>query len=69
MKNPMRLPSIASGTGPWVLVITAGGMGKRVPVSKFRLQNRAGMGLQALKFRKDDDSLVALWWLPTKMKS
>jgi DNA gyrase subunit A len=46
--------------GPWVLVITAGGMGKRVPVSMFRLQNRAGMGLQALKFRLDDDSLVAL---------
>jgi DNA gyrase subunit A len=43
-----------------VLVITAGGMGKRVPVSMFRLQNRAGMGLQALKFRLDDDSLVAL---------
>jgi DNA gyrase subunit A len=54
--------------GPWVLVITAGGMGKRVPVSMFRLQNRAGMGLQALKFRLDDDSLVALWW-STKMKS
>ena len=46
--------------GPWVLVITAGGMGKRVPVAMFRLQNRAGMGLQALKFRLDDDSLVAL---------
>lgn len=46
--------------GPWVLVITAGGMGKRVPVSLFRLQNRAGMGLQALKFRIDQDSLVSL---------
>ena len=50
----------ANSSGPWVLVITAGGMGKRVPVSMFRLQNRAGMGLQALKFRLDDDSLVAL---------
>ncbi|MEM6519194.1 MAG: DNA gyrase subunit A [Cyanobacteria bacterium P01_C01_bin.70] len=46
--------------GPWVLLITAGGMGKRVPVSLFRLQNRAGMGLRALKFRLDDDSLVAV---------
>jgi DNA gyrase subunit A len=46
--------------GPWVLVITATGLGKRVPVSKFRLQNRAGMGLQAIKFRKRDDALVAL---------
>ena len=46
--------------GPWVLVITAAGLGKRVPVSKFRLQNRAGMGLQAMKFRMEDDTLVAL---------
>jgi len=46
--------------GPWVLVITAGGMGKRVPVSLFRLQNRAGMGLQALKFRIEEDTLVAV---------
>ncbi|MBD0266952.1 DNA topoisomerase (ATP-hydrolyzing) subunit A [Pseudanabaena sp. FACHB-2040] len=49
-----------NGEGPWVLVITAAGLGKRVPVSKFRLQNRAGMGLQAIKFRKRDDALVAL---------
>ena len=46
--------------GPWILVITAGGMGKRVPVALFRLQNRAGMGIQALKFRLEEDSLVAL---------
>ncbi len=46
--------------GPWILVITAGGMGKRVPIELFRLQNRAGMGLKALKFRLDDDSLVAV---------
>ncbi|WP_052050063.1 DNA gyrase subunit A [Leptolyngbya sp. KIOST-1] len=46
--------------GPWVLVITASGLGKRVPVAKFRLQNRAGMGLQSIKFRKRDDALAAL---------
>ena len=50
----------ANSQGPWILLITAGGMGKRVPVSLFRLQNRAGMGLKALKFRLDDDSLVAV---------
>ena len=50
----------ANSQGPWVLLITAGGMGKRVPVSLFRLQNRAGMGLKALKFRLEDDSLVAV---------
>jgi len=47
-------------SGPWVLVITASGLGKRVPVSKFRLQNRAGMGLMAIKFRREDDTLMAL---------
>lgn len=46
--------------GPWVLVITTGGLGKRVPVSQFRLQNRAGMGLRAIRFRKQDDQLAAL---------
>ncbi|MEL6601658.1 MAG: DNA gyrase subunit A [Cyanobacteria bacterium J06614_10] len=46
--------------GPWVLVVSAAGLGKRVPVAKFRLQNRAGMGLVAMKFRKDGDELVAL---------
>ncbi len=51
---------MTNSSGPWVLVITAGGMGKRVPVELFRLQKRAGMGLKALKFRLEDDTLVAL---------
>jgi DNA gyrase subunit A len=46
--------------GPWALVITNGGLGKRVPVTQFRLQNRAGMGLRAMKFRKSSDQLAAL---------
>ncbi|NJO80280.1 MAG: DNA topoisomerase (ATP-hydrolyzing) subunit A [Cyanobacteria bacterium RM1_2_2] len=46
--------------GPWALVITMGGLGKRVPVNQFRLQNRAGMGLRAMKFRKAGDRLAAL---------
>ncbi|NEP17163.1 MAG: DNA topoisomerase (ATP-hydrolyzing) subunit A [Leptolyngbya sp. SIO4C1] len=46
--------------GPWVLVITGAGLGKRVPVNNFRLQNRAGMGLVGMKFRKKKDELVAL---------
>lgn len=48
------------GEGPWVLVVTTGGLGKRVPVSQFRLQNRAGMGLVAIKFRQSKDKLAAL---------
>jgi DNA gyrase subunit A len=48
--------------GPWVLVITMGGYGKRVPVAQFRLQNRAGQGLTATKFknRKIKDQLATL---------
>lgn len=48
--------------GPWVLVITMGGYGKRVPVGQFRLQNRAGQGIMATKFknRKTKDQMATL---------
>jgi DNA gyrase subunit A len=49
-----------AGQGPWVLVVTMGGYGKRVPVKQFRLQNRAGMGILATKFRLPKDQLAAL---------
>jgi DNA gyrase subunit A len=50
----------AASEGPWVLVASASGLGKRVPVDQFRLQKRAGMGLRAIKFRRDGDALVGL---------
>ena len=46
--------------GPWALVASASGLGKRVPVTQFRLQKRAGMGLRAMKFRKEGDEMVGL---------
>ncbi|MFM2432719.1 MAG: hypothetical protein RLZZ511_3933 [Cyanobacteriota bacterium] len=46
--------------GPWMLVVTTGGFGKRVPVNMFRLQKRGGMGIIATKFRKKGDSLAGL---------
>jgi DNA gyrase subunit A len=49
-----------SSDGPWVLIASAFGLGKRVPVTQFRLQKRAGMGLRAIKFRIKDDALVCL---------
>ena len=49
-----------AAAGPWVLVASASGLGKRVPVTQFRLQKRAGMGLRAMKFRTDTDELVGL---------
>ncbi|MBD1863374.1 MULTISPECIES: DNA topoisomerase (ATP-hydrolyzing) subunit A [Trichocoleus] len=53
---------LAETQGPWVLVVTSSGYGKRVPVSQFRLQNRAGKGTIATKFksRRAGDKLVAL---------
>jgi DNA gyrase subunit A len=51
---------VAPSEGPWVLVASASGLGKRVPVQQFRLQKRAGMGLRAMKFRRDGDELVGL---------
>lgn len=50
----------SAGLGPWVLVVTMGGYGKRVPVNQFRLQNRAGMGILATKFRLPKDTIAAL---------
>ncbi|CCH67203.1 DNA gyrase subunit A [Richelia intracellularis HH01] len=51
-----------SNYGPWVLVITNGGYGKRVPMPHFRLQNRAGQGLMVTKFKnsKTKDKLASL---------
>jgi DNA gyrase subunit A len=48
--------------GPWVLAVTTAGYGKRVPVAQFCLQNRAGKGTIATKFKtkKTTDKLVAL---------
>ena len=46
--------------GPWLLAITNNGYGKRVPIGKFRLQNRAGMGVRAIKFKSKEDRLVAI---------
>ncbi|HEY9806784.1 MAG TPA: DNA gyrase C-terminal beta-propeller domain-containing protein, partial [Candidatus Obscuribacterales bacterium] len=53
---------LAETQGPWVLVVTSSGYGKRVPVAQFRLQNRAGKGTIATKFksRRSGDKLVAL---------
>ena len=51
---------VNSTEGPWVLIASAFGLGKRVPVTQFRLQKRAGMGLRAIKFRIKDDELVCL---------
>ena len=51
---------VPASEGPWVLVASASGLGKRVPVDQFRLQKRAGMGLRCMKFRRDGDVLVGL---------
>jgi DNA gyrase subunit A len=54
--------SSESSEVPAVLVITTNGYGKRVPVSQFRLQRRAGKGLTAIKFKskKAKDAVAAL---------
>lgn len=46
--------------GPWVLVVTERGYGKRVPVNQFRIQRRAGKGLRVTKFKTGQDRLSAL---------
>ncbi|ELR98265.1 DNA topoisomerase (ATP-hydrolyzing) subunit A [Gloeocapsa sp. PCC 73106] len=46
--------------GPWLLAITTGGYGKRVPVTAFRIQKRAGIGVKLIRFRKEKDKLAAI---------
>jgi DNA gyrase subunit A len=58
LENEELLPT-EGDRGPWLLAITAGGKGKRVPITQFRLQNRAGQGVKAIKFRAGD-KLAAL---------
>jgi DNA gyrase subunit A len=55
-----ELNESTANQGPWVLAITTGGYGKRVPVTLFRLQRRAGLGLRAIKFRTEQDQLIAI---------
>lgn len=55
-----NLTNDTSKEGPWALIITKAGFGKRVPVNLFRLQRRAGMGVKAIKFRKAKDELASL---------
>ncbi|AFY77128.1 MAG: DNA topoisomerase (ATP-hydrolyzing) subunit A [Hydrococcus sp. C42_A2020_068] len=60
LENEELVSSEEANQGPWLLAITTCGYGKRVPVSQFRLQNRAGMGVRAIKFRSAQDRLVAI---------
>ncbi len=46
--------------GPWVLVVTRNGYGKRVPVAELRIQRRAGKGVTVTKFKSGQDQLTAL---------
>jgi len=39
----------------YVLAVTSHGYGKRVPTSEFRAQNRGGVGVIAIKFKKDQE--------------
>ncbi len=58
--SDLEASDLKTPAGPWILVVTTGGYGKRVPVTQFRLQNRAGMGIVVTKFRKKGDTLAAL---------
>ncbi|OKH26179.1 DNA gyrase subunit A [Hydrococcus rivularis NIES-593] len=60
LENEELVSSEEANQGPWLLAITTCGYGKRVPVSQFRLQKRAGMGVRAIKFRSAQDRLIAI---------
>jgi DNA gyrase subunit A len=56
----MEEPNGDKADGAWVLVVTKEGFGKRVPVTEFRIQKRAGKGLRVTKFKSASDRLTAL---------
>jgi len=62
LELPVEEIIAVSSEVPSVLVITTNGYGKRVPMSQFRLQRRAGKGLTATKFKskKGKDQVAAL---------
>ena len=43
-----------------LVAVTRFGFGKRMPVGLFRSQNRGGKGVIAIKFKREDDRLLAL---------
>ncbi|ACK64652.1 DNA gyrase, A subunit [Rippkaea orientalis PCC 8801] len=60
LENEEELTVEETSGGPWILTITNGGYGKRVPVKQFRLQNRAGLGVRVIKFKSPSDRLASL---------
>ena len=44
--------------GPDLLVATEGGYAKRTPISEYRLQSRAGLGIKTIKANRDRGKLV-----------
>jgi DNA gyrase subunit A len=55
-----ELSSDTSKDAPWALAVTTSGYGKRVPVSQFRLQRRAGIGVRVIRFRTANEELASL---------
>lgn len=51
------LESANKANGPWVLLATSSGLGKRVSLSEFRLQGRGGQGVLGIKI-KPPNSIV-----------
>jgi len=50
---------VDAGSGPWVLMVTAEGKGKRVPLSVFSVQRRGNAGVYGTR-PKDGDSLAVV---------
>lgn len=54
-----ELEASTRAAGPWLLMATAQGQGKRTPLSEFRLTTRGSSGVVGFDLRKDDH-LVSL---------
>lgn len=45
---------------PMLVAVTEGGYGKRMPIDLFATKGRGGKGMIAIKFKNDEDRLLAL---------
>ncbi len=52
--------ALAAGQGPWILVATENGFGKRTPVGEYRLIRRGGKGVKNIKMTSRNGDVVGM---------
>ena len=59
--------NLCEAGGEMLLAVTRGGFGKRMRVDNFSPKGRGGKGMIAIKFKSDEDELIALSQAPAAL--